>query len=103
MSNQITYAAFEAAFMAKHGVRPSEFRTEKRGDAWREKMRVLDTLAVVPTAPETQLEGSCRGCYPFGPDHPTCGYSPFSIPVTPTYGDFGAIGEESVVACAGRD
>lgn len=102
-SNQITYAAFEAAFIAKHGIPPSEFKREGRGEAWREKMEVLNALAQVPDAPERR--GSVRGTYPFNPEGRSVldqlSYPDPPVALEPTLGDFGAIGEDKIIAFAG--
>ena len=106
--NQITHAAFVAAFVAKHGCHPDAFKMEKRGDAWKAKMEVLDSLAQVPQNNNYDEGGSVRGCYP------TSGLR-FSVPTEQPYRapclrmtnvnwpDPGAIGADSIVAFANHN
>lgn len=99
--NQITHAAFVAAFVAKHGVHPSAFKMEKRGDVWKAKMEVLDSLAQVPEAPTQTEGGSERGCFP-GPADVINGVDP-SIYCLIERATPGAIGADSIVAFANHN
>lgn len=99
--NQIAHAAFVAAFYGKHGVTPDDYKltNDRKGNAWKEKMEVLDSLAQVPDAPP-ERGNSVRGAYPHR-EVDSCGYGNGSTVKReePTLGDFGAIGADSIVAC----